>query len=144
MRGEELAVAAPARPSGRDGVMASPHHHHSGGSGGGGCWKDGLFYTKCDGPSISFPLPLPLSFLSPFLSCEHSTAIVRRARRKDYGVSKCGKGRGSESRFRHFLGRRGLSSHRSSGRTAWADLTSLLGGSETQNTTTGWMSSGLG
>ena len=24
MRGEELAVAAPARPSGRDGVMASP------------------------------------------------------------------------------------------------------------------------
>ena len=35
MRGEELAVAAPARPSGRDGVMASPHHSR----GGGGCWK---------------------------------------------------------------------------------------------------------
>ena len=36
MQGEELAVAAPARPSGREGVMRWPHHHHRG---GGGCWK---------------------------------------------------------------------------------------------------------
>ena len=33
MQSEELAVAA--RPSGRDGVMASPPHQR----GGGGCWK---------------------------------------------------------------------------------------------------------
>jgi hypothetical protein len=30
MRGEELAVEAPARPSGRDGVMALPHLHRGG------------------------------------------------------------------------------------------------------------------
>ena len=35
MRGEKLAVAAPARPSGRDGVMASPTT--TGRRGGGGC-----------------------------------------------------------------------------------------------------------
>ena len=33
---EELAVAAPARPSGRDGVMACDHATRRG---GGGCWK---------------------------------------------------------------------------------------------------------
>jgi hypothetical protein len=37
MQGEKLAVAAPARPSGRDGVMASPTT--TGRRGGGGCWK---------------------------------------------------------------------------------------------------------
>ena len=39
MRGEELAVAAPARPSGRDGVMASPPDRRGGGVAAGRCWS---------------------------------------------------------------------------------------------------------